>query len=317
MRKTDGKRWRQNENKMAITTTQIITWGILLGLAVLFLFAIVSLLGKGKGIKRKFYHLFKKGDITKAYNFAVVNLYEPDFSTFPKRIEQYIKQGFHNPSIIEYAEEDLNKYRQVEDAREFIAGAIQDGYSFREAKRLALQYGHNKKILKIALKLNKKEGNYGVQKERQVPRTERQTGSYEDARFKATRTSDGRGRDGRSAIATNGRGRGIEPRREPIREPRYDGEITTTIPIGADVERWAGGTGTRVEPRRNGRVEQTRTDARNKPRSIASPTTTTQTQPRTVKSGSARTSVNSQPARQRNIQARDVKKPNKVSGYFG
>jgi len=278
---------------------------IVFGLIFLVIFLVVYLLG-GKPLRRKLFSLFRKKDIEKAYLFAKENEDSPLFKTFKNRIEQYIKKGFHNPLVIEIAEMKLNKHQKTREIGNFIVSAMQKGYTLREAKRLVVQEGYNKKLIQASLKLNKKEDKiYGVQEKRQVPRIERQTGSYEaDAFTQVTRTADERGR---SAVATDGR-------REPIREPRYDGDITTTIPKGADVERWAGGTGRAgrgIEPRRNGRIARTGNEPR--ARTVATTTTKSSTSP----SNTARTSTNRQPSRQRNIQARTVKEPVEKSRYFG
>jgi len=258
---------------------------VILGLVFLFIFALISLF-KGRALKEKVCSIFKKKDINRVYNLAMENQDNPDFSTFKGRIEQYIKLGIHNPTIIEVAEKRLDKYQREKNIGDFIANAVQKGYSIKEAKKLS------KGIIKSSSKLNKKEDkNYDVQEEAgQIPRTEETVGSTADA-------DEPRGR--RSADATDGYGYG---------EPRAIPRAT------AGAGRTGTGAGTRIEPRRDGAIEPR---GRNEPRGITTTHPRTITQSRTVPSSSARTSANSKPARQRNIQARDVEEPVKKSGYFG
>jgi len=258
------------------------------------------------GLRKMYYGFFRRKQIEQVYDFRKANEFNSAFVKFSDRIEQYIKKGFFNATIIELAEKRFDRENKIEEVRNFISDVVQKGYSVKEARKLALHNEFNKRIIKLAFKLNKKEyKKYGT-RQRQVSGVEGQVGSTptETLATSTTSNSDTYVSYGTRAGRTGRTG-----------EPRANGTGTGRTNGAGRVSGYTRANGrTGIEPRR---VEPNRADEpRRNTRNATTSTARTTTQ-RGANQGYPRTSTNSQTSRQRNIPIRVAEKPSQKPRYFG
>lgn len=191
--------------------------------------------------RKNYYSVFKKKEIQALYNFMMENENNPHFAHLDDRIEHYIKAGFHNSLIIDLAEKKFNAGKPLRQVKHFITDAIAKGYSVEQAKAFVINSGFNKKTIKLAFKLNKKESKkYGKYTTKNISKPIRETPSsevpYQELPEAPARTGIGEPRgEPRRNIRIEPIGRTTHPTTRV--EPRTDTSNTTRAPTNRQVTR--------------------------------------------------------------------------------